>query len=248
MLKLARNALADMGSFIDGDGNIIRWKHIEELQNIQEQEGLNLANKLSSNHIQFQSHKMKVNLAAQTLSSSVADAIEFLDLTQNLSSNSKGTTKFIRTIDQLFDMLNSRNPIGKGSKKPLKPCDKEKWQKAFSSIAEYLLKLKTNAPHPQLLSQTRRKTFIIGFIACIKSTISMASQMFEPTTKPKPFDYLLTYKYSQDHLELLFSCIRSRGGWNNNPNCLQMKFALRNMTILQVYIMTVEGHHLLQLL
>jgi hypothetical protein len=43
-----------MGSFIDGDGNIIRWKHIEELQNIQEQEGLNLANKLSSNHIQFQ--------------------------------------------------------------------------------------------------------------------------------------------------------------------------------------------------
>ncbi len=41
MLKLARNALADMhmGSFIDGDGNIIRWKHIEELQNIQEQEG-----------------------------------------------------------------------------------------------------------------------------------------------------------------------------------------------------------------
>ena len=229
MLKLARNALADKGSFIDGDGNIIRWKHIEELQNIQEQEGLNLANKLSSNHIQFQSHKMKVNLAAQTLSSSVADAIEFLDLTQNLSSNSKGTTKFIRTIDQLFDMLNSRNPIGKGSKKPLKPCDKEKWQKAFSSIAEYLLKLKTNAPHPQLLSQTRRKTFIIGFIACIKSTISMASQMFEPTTKPKPFDYLLTYKYSQDHLELLFSCIRSRGGWNNNPNCLQMKYALRKM-------------------
>ncbi len=147
---------------------------------------------------------MKVNLAAQTLSSFVADAIEFLDLTQNLSSNSKGTTKFIRTIDQLFDMLNSRNPIGKGSKKPLKPCDKEKWQKAFSSIAEYLLKLKTNAnalkTNPQLLSRTRRKTFIIGFIACIKSTISMASQMFEPTTKPKPFDYLLTYKYSQDHL------------------------------------------------
>ena len=31
MLKLAGNALADMGSFIDGDGNIIRWKHVEEL-------------------------------------------------------------------------------------------------------------------------------------------------------------------------------------------------------------------------
>ena len=126
-------------------------------------------------------------------------------------------------------MLNSRSPIGKGSKKPLKPCDKEKWQSDFSSIAEYLLKLQTNTPQPQLLSQTKRKTFIIGFIACIKSTISMANQMFDLATKPKPFNYLLTYKYSQDHLELLFSCIRSRGGWNNNPNCLQLKYALRKM-------------------
>ena len=128
-------------------------------------------------------------------------------------------------------MLNSRNPIGKGSKKALKPCDKEKWQTAFSSIAEYLMKLTTNASWPKLLSLTKRKTFIIVFIACIKSTISMATQMFEQTTKPKPFDYLLTYKYSQDHLELLFSLIRSRGGWNNNPNCLQMKYTLRKMSM-----------------
>ena len=44
-----------------------------------------------------------------------------------------------------------------------------------------------------------------------------------------PFTYLLTYQYSQDHLELLFSCIRSRGGWNNNPNCSQLKYSLRKM-------------------
>ena len=44
-----------------------------------------------------------------------------------------------------------------------------------------------------------------------------------------PFKYLLTYKFSQDHIELLFSCIRSRGGWNNNPNVLQFKYAIRKM-------------------
>lgn len=55
----------------------------------------------------------------------------------------------------------------------------------------------------------------------------MANQMLQQTTNP--FKYLLTYKYSQDHVELLFSCIRSRGGWNNNPNCLQVKYALRQM-------------------
>lgn len=39
----------------------------------------------------------------------------------------------------------------------------------------------------------------------------------------------MTYKCSQDHLELYFCCIRSRGGWNNNPNALQFKWALRKL-------------------
>ena len=46
-----------------------------------------------------------------------------------------------------------------------------------------------------------------------------------------PFKYLLIYKYSQDCIELLFSCIRGRGGWNNNPNSLQLKYALRKMLL-----------------
>ena len=34
-------------------------------------------------------------------------------------SNSRGTVKFVRTIDWLFDMLNSQSPIAKGFKQPL---------------------------------------------------------------------------------------------------------------------------------
>jgi hypothetical protein len=45
------------------------------------------------------------------------------------------------------------------------------------------------------------------------------------------FKYLLTYRFSQDHIELLFSCIRAQGGWNNNPNCLQLKYAMRKMLL-----------------
>ncbi len=49
---------------------------------------------------------MNVRLAAQTLSSSVANAIDFLDKSARLNfSESNGTVKFIRTIDRLFDML-----------------------------------------------------------------------------------------------------------------------------------------------
>ena len=55
----------------------------------------------------------------------------------------------------------------------------------------------------------------------------MATQMF--SAQSNPFKYLLTYKFSQDYIELLFSCIRSRCEWNNNPNSLQFKYALRKM-------------------
>jgi hypothetical protein len=75
MLKLARIALA----ICDSDGGEIQWKLFRLLHNLQEDERLNLGNKFSAQHLQFQKHKINVRLAAQTLSSSVANAIEFLD-------------------------------------------------------------------------------------------------------------------------------------------------------------------------
>ena len=43
--------------------------------------------------------------------------------------------------------------------------------------------------------------------------------------------YFLTYKLSQDHLELFFSKIRSRGGFNNNPSVIQFKAAFRSLIL-----------------
>lgn len=41
--------------------------------------------------------------------------------------------------------------------------------------------------------------------------------------------YVLTYRFSQDHLELLFNSIRASGGWNNNPNASQFKYIFRKL-------------------
>jgi hypothetical protein len=57
----------------------------------------------------------------------------------------------------------------------------------------------------------------------------MAHEMLSSTNNP--FKYVLTYKYSQDHVELFFSCIRAQGGWNNNPNTLQLKYSLWKMLL-----------------
>lgn len=61
MLKLARNCLATNKVLIDGDGNYIKWSYIEKLFQLQADETLNLANKLSKNHIlNWTKLKMKV--------------------------------------------------------------------------------------------------------------------------------------------------------------------------------------------
>lgn len=74
-----------------------------------------------------------------------------------------------------------------------------------------------------------RNTFAFGIIFNMQSVrhVALASML----RIQSPLKYLLTYKLSQDHLELFFSCIRSRGGWNNNPNAYQFKCAMRKFLL-----------------
>ena len=64
---------------------------------------------------------MKVILASQALSSSVADAIEYCDKQLKLPefSGSEATVDFIRIFDRLFDILNSPSVVAKDCKSPL---------------------------------------------------------------------------------------------------------------------------------
>lgn len=42
---------------------------------------------------------------------------------------------------------------------------------------------------------------------------------------------MLTYKLSQDHLELFYSAVRSRGGFNNNPSPKQFAAIFKRLLI-----------------
>ena len=75
MLKLVRNMFGDMGTLqVDEKGvtQPICWKYIDALNDVQENLGLSMANKLAKKHLLWVKNKMKVKLAAQTLSASVA--------------------------------------------------------------------------------------------------------------------------------------------------------------------------------
>ena len=87
---------------------------------------------------------MEVKIAAQTLSSSVADALGFLMRCGHpLFIDAAGTIKFIRAIDKVFDILNSRTPFGKGYKQPIRLASESHITNSLNGITEYLLSLRT---------------------------------------------------------------------------------------------------------
>lgn len=222
MVKLCRNTLAEKESIESEDG-LVKFKYIESLNRLQKSEGYKLANKLSDKHINFGNKKMDVSVAAQTISSGVADALEFLSKTSNPDfAGCEATVKFIRLIDRLFDLLNSRDPWGKHFKQPIKLTNKKFNAKFLFEAYEYLSKLKVEGIS---LLKHARKTFVLGFMTNIKSNLILQERLL----KTYGFKYILTYKFSQDHLELFFSCIRSMGGHNDNPNVRQFQWAMRKL-------------------
>lgn len=148
---------------------------------------------------------MKVKYAAQTLSQSTADALHFLQFS-NIDGfrNSKATIEFIRIIDEMFDFLNSRNPFAKGFKRPIYINTISYLQDKMERNINYLFSLtdETNV----LLCTGGRKTFILGFATAIKSIFAMVQDILHDL----PLKYLMTYRFSQDHLELFFAQIRRR--------------------------------------
>ena len=81
MIKLMRNLLGDYKTIfhkIDDEQQEIKWQYIEDLNTLQEDIGFTFANKLKHKHTVWTKHKMNVSMAAQTLSHSVASAIDFL--------------------------------------------------------------------------------------------------------------------------------------------------------------------------
>jgi hypothetical protein len=96
MLKLVRNLLGDY-SIIQSPDGLVRWSYVKYLQDQQEDAGLRLGNCLTSTHLNYYKMKMKVSLAAQTISSSVALALECLEQAgYDRFKGCQATVKFIK--------------------------------------------------------------------------------------------------------------------------------------------------------
>lgn len=210
MIKLIRNTFGDTRhTLIDGEGNYIKWQYIGNLEDLQENEGLHLANKLRQAHVKFFNQKMKVRLAVQLLSESVADALSYCtdQLKLEQFKGCEATVKFIRIMNQIFDILNSRSIRAKGFKKALCKNNIEHTRKFVEEAVSYISGLKFD--NGQQVIKSGLNTGFLGLIVSLKSAIGLYEEVVENN---KNIVYFPVYKISQDHVELFFSSIRSKGG------------------------------------
>lgn len=244
MVKLVRNLLESKKEFYGESDAVIKWSLILQLHNLQEENSLHLANKLTLRHVQFRNEIMKVKLATQLLSNSVAKAIEFCDKELKLTKfeHSEATVKFLKLINDIFDILNSRNLKDYGLKKPLDSKNVTEVMSLCHQAKTYLLSLSTKVAYKKTIRVNRESrtviefrqvplhkcqanTGIVGLLVCINSL----EYLYKSLVESKAVSYLMTFKFSQDHVELFFGKIRSLGGFNNNPNARQFKSAYKKM-------------------
>ncbi|KAL4103319.1 hypothetical protein QTP88_018696 [Uroleucon formosanum] len=177
-LQYSENCLGDWKILYTTNGETIKWSYFKNLVNLQNESGLHSATKLRNRHIYYFREKMKVRLAVQTFSTSVANAILFCmnDLKLDNFQGADATIEFCLSINNIFDILNTRNFLSKGT-----------YNKSINK---------------------RTKTEIFHYIE-------------------ESIDYLA----GQDHIEMLFSAIRAKGGFNNNPTVSQFEAAYKSIIV-----------------
>ena len=130
-------------------------------------------------------------------------------------------------MDVAFDLMNSRNPSGKGSKQPVTLSYYPSWSTECEKLACYIFDL--GDEQGCLLRNDRCKIVILGFKFTLRSVKAITEELLQCSYMP--YKYGLTYRFSQDHIELLFNKIRWYGGWNNNPSVHGFNLAYRRIII-----------------
>lgn len=197
--------------------------------------------------MEWQSKKMSVQLAAQTLSNSVAESIEFLSTKLEGFKNAKPTIKYIKIVNNSFDVMNSTKLVGADGFKRLLSMDNH--VDAFNLFKEampYLKAIQVEGELKPIFSSLSRTPFI-GFYFNMMNF----EKIFDDYVRTGKIECLITHRFSQDLIESLFSCIRSMGGesfsiwftyvfisfqsffqgYNDNPTAQQFESSIRKLMV-----------------
>lgn len=154
----------------------------------------------------------------------MANALRLLrELKVNQFKDSYATGMFVRHVDAIFDVLNVRQPGGSGRKAAVTRETIASFEKFVDDQTDFLMTLEDR--NGDQIIRTRKSTGFLSFVFCLRSHLNICKELFANTS----ITYVLSYKFSQDHIELLFNCIRRSCGWNNNPSAVQFANIFRRL-------------------
>lgn len=235
LIKCVRGILESHSYLIDLNGKRIEWKYFIELVILKKSNGLNFTHKLSQSHIQFKNRKMKVDLAVQTLSRSVANSMRYLMHIRHPKFIDAGPTiDMVEIFDQLFDIFNTKlrrnNAQENLFKRPLSAENEHACFEFFERAIKYIKGMKILSKNGKLkpIIHSQQGTGFKGFIVNMYTLM----QMYNETVKQnKIVECLPTYSMNQDHVEIFFGKSRAMYGHNDNPTVQQFQSSFRKILV-----------------
>jgi len=198
LVKNARNFLHKGPVKVPGQSGKASWTHLEKLYAMDKVNSLKIVPKITSRHVgelQFAA-KMKVKLATQIMSHSVAAALDYMVAINRLESDALATSAYCKMVNDIFDTLNSLS--SRDSVMFRRPLHSKSPSIVFlTSAKEWLYEL-------QRMNLPRRCHFINGFIQSINVILQLNTHLAQ-----LKFPYLSTRNICQDPLELYFGKVRS---------------------------------------
>src|SRR6218665_543967 len=167
---------------------------------------LRMCPKLTDGHLQLKPFKkMKVSLATQVLSHSVAAAIRTYVRFKKLNDSALSTANFIERIDRIFDVLNSRVMKSNNKwKKPLTAKSVDQFQ-LLDSACEWISSWRFRHVTKNTIKTT------LPFQQGLMLTITGLRHIAHGLLNEHAFRFVLMSRFNQDIVENFFSCIRQKG-------------------------------------
>lgn len=234
MLKLIRKHFSQCRIFFQNE--LLDWNLLCILVEKQRLQNFNFCNSLTQHHIDWKQKPMNVRLAAQTLSRSVADALEQLKCDDYEEFQHAGATvEFLRNMNDTFDILNfaEGDLTDNQYKQPI--CDTTA-QFIFSfaqKIKPYIENLKIeykNAAGKVVKTPILKSKARMGFFGFYNDLVSLEG-MYNDFVRNGPLEIFYPMIFSQDQLETFFSLVRNRQGSNDNPNATEFASAFRKLLV-----------------
>ena len=226
LVKTARNCLYNSGfgqatRYMWNGEKYVVWQNIIQIYHEDQENGLKILPIITSDHVKLTPYSvMRVNLAAQVLSSTMSSV-----LTQFGPSEASATAEYCKMIDQFFDCLNVRSLDEHLRKRkpllaPFISIEDNRFQFLENEFLGYFRDWKESIANRQgeFTANARAKMFVSWQThEGLQITVYSITERFKYLLQ-EGMEYVLTEKFCQDPCEEYFENQRSMGRRCDNPD------------------------------